>query len=398
MTEVIDSRRRKLLVGGAVSVVAVAGAAAISPRALAAGEKKSFPSYVAWKEQDSLILHSAQTLETKREAIGASVITPTDRLFVRNNLPAPDESILADRDAWQVTIQGTKQSRTLSLAELKTLGVETVATVLQCSGNGRAFFDHKASGTPWQVGAAGCVLWTGVPVRKVVEALGGVEKGAKFMTSTGGEVLPQGLDPKSLVVERSVPLAAMENALLAWEMNGEPLPLAHGGPLRLIVPGYYGVNNIKYVKQVAFTERETDAKIQTSGYRMRPVGEKGAPDQLSMWEMNVKSWVTSPVTSAAAGRVQIQGVAFGGAHAVKSVEVSIDGGRSWRKARFVGPDLGQFAWRPFVLEAELKPGTYTIASRATNTKGSTQPEEFPENERGYGHNGWRRHAVEVTVA
>ncbi len=398
MTEVIDSRRRKLLVGGAASVVAVAGAAAISPRALAAGEKKSFPSYVAWKEQDSLILHSAQTLETKREAIGASVITPTDRLFVRNNLPAPDESILADRDAWQVTIQGTKQSRTLSLAELKTLGVETVATVLQCSGNGRAFFDHKASGTPWQVGAAGCVLWTGVPVRKVVEALGGVEKGAKFMTSTGGEVLPQGLDPKSLVVERSVPLAAMENALLAWEMNGEPLPLAHGGPLRLIVPGYYGVNNIKYVKQVAFTERETDAKIQTSGYRMRPVGEKGAPDQLSMWEMNVKSWVTSPVTSAAAGRVQIQGVAFGGAHAVKSVEVSIDGGRSWRKARFVGPDLGQFAWRPFVLEAELKPGTYTIASRATNTKGSTQPEEFPENERGYGHNGWRRHAVEVTVA
>ncbi len=398
MTGVIDSRRRKLLVGGAASVVAVAGAAAISPRALAAGEKKSFPSYVAWKEQDSLILHSAQTLETKREAIGASVITPTDRLFVRNNLPAPDESILADRDAWQVTIQGTKQSRTLSLAELKTLGVETVATVLQCSGNGRAFFDHKASGTPWQVGAAGCVLWTGVPVRKVVEALGGVEKGAKFMTSTGGEVLPQGLDPKSLVVERSVPLAAMENALLAWEMNGEPLPLAHGGPLRLIVPGYYGVNNIKYVKQVAFTERETDAKIQTSGYRMRPVGEKGAPDQLSMWEMNVKSWVTSPVTSAAAGRVQIQGVAFGGAHAVKSVEVSIDGGRSWRKARFVGPDLGQFAWRPFVLEAELKPGTYTIASRATNTKGSTQPEEFPENERGYGHNGWRRHAVEVTVA
>lgn len=398
MTEVIDSRRRKLLVGGAASVVAVAGAAAISPRALAAGEKKSFPSYVAWKEQDSLILHSAQTLETKREAIGASVITPTDRLFVRNNLPAPDESILADRDAWQVTIQGTKQSRTLSLAELKTLGVETVATVLQCSGNGRAFFDHKASGTPWQVGAAGCVLWTGVPVRKVGEALGGVEKGAKFMTSTGGEVLPQGLDPKSLVVERSVPLAAMENALLAWEMNGEPLPLAHGGPLRLIVPGYYGVNNIKYVKQVAFTERETDAKIQTSGYRMRPVGEKGAPDQLSMWEMNVKSWVTSPVTSAAAGRVQIQGVAFGGAHAVKSVEVSIDGGRSWRKARFVGPDLGQFAWRPFVLEAELKPGTYTIASRATNTKGSTQPEEFPENERGYGHNGWRRHAVEVTVA
>src|SRR5690606_17152873 len=115
--------------------------------------------------------------------------------------------------------------RTLSLAELKELGVETVATVLQCSGNGRAFFDHKASGTPWTVGAAGCVLWTGVPVRKVVEALGGVDAAAKFITATGGESLPQGLDPKSLMVERSVPLAAMENALLAWEINGEPLPV-----------------------------------------------------------------------------------------------------------------------------------------------------------------------------
>lgn len=396
MTSTIDRRRRQLLFGSAGAVAAV-GLASASPRAFAA-EQKPFPNYVSWKERDALIFHSAQTLETQRGAIGTSVITPVKDLFVRNNLPAPDESILNNRDSWELTIQGTRKARSMTLAELKTLGVETVATVLQCSGNGRAFFDHKASGTPWQVGAAGCVLWTGVPVRKVVEALGGVDAAAKFITATGGETLPQGLDPKSLMVERSVPLAALENALLAWEINGEPLPLAHGGPLRLVVPGYYGVNNVKYVKQLAFTEQETDAKIQSSGYRMRPVGEKGEPGQLSMWEMNVKSWVTSPLTEAKSGRVIIQGVAFGGAQAVQGVEVSTDGGKTWEAARFVGPDLGQFAWRPFVLETSLKAGKHTIASRATDSKGNSQPENFPENERGYGHNGWRRHAVEVTVA
>ena len=95
------------------------------------------------------------------------------------------------------------------------------------------------------------------------------------------------------MVERSIPLKALDQALLAWDMNDEPMPLAHGGPLRMVVPGYFGVNNVKYVDRVAFTEGQSDAKIQASGYRIRPIGEKGAPDQPSMWEMPVKSWVTA---------------------------------------------------------------------------------------------------------
>jgi DMSO/TMAO reductase YedYZ molybdopterin-dependent catalytic subunit len=118
----------------------------------------------------------------------------------------------------------------MTLGELRRLGIETVATVLQCSGNGRAFFDHEASGTQWAVGAAGNVLWSGVPVRAVVEELGGIADGRRFMTSTGGETIPEGIDPKTVMVERSVPVAAMDNAILAWEMNGEWIPLAHGGP------------------------------------------------------------------------------------------------------------------------------------------------------------------------
>jgi sulfite dehydrogenase len=272
--------------------------------------------------------------------------------------------------------------------------------VLQCSGNGRGFFGHKASGSQWKVGAAGNTLWSGVPVKAVVAELGGVRGGMRYMTSTGGETIPPGVDPKTVVVERSVPWTEMENAILAWELNGEAIPLAHGGPLRLIIPGYYGVNNVKYVKRLAFTEEQTGANIQSSGYRVRPIGQKGAPTQPSMWEMNLKSFVTHPAGSGAlrAGLTQVHGVAFSGGSPVSAVEVSIDGGKTWRAARFFGPDLGRHAWRQFVLPVVLAAGSYELTSRAIAEDGEVQPEFRVENERGYAHNGWRDHAVKVTVA
>ncbi|MDX1726172.1 MAG: sulfite oxidase [Pseudomonas sp.] len=395
MNDTFNLQRRQVLLGSA-GAVASASLFGFSPLSLAA--EMPLPDYVNWKNPEALIVHSANTLETRRDAIGTSIVTSNEQLFVRNNLPAPDAAIVADRDAWTVAFQGVKNPRSMTLGELKSLGVETVACVLQCSGNGRAFFPHGASGTPWSVGAAGCVFWSGVPVSAVVDALGGIGDGLEYMTSTGGETLPAGIEPKDLLVERSVPLRALEHAILAWELNGEPLPLAHGGPLRLVVPGYYGVNNIKYVKQVAFTAEQTAAKIQASGYRIRPVGQGGAPDQPSMWEMSVKSWITQPLQQAKAGRVRIQGVAFGGASAVQGVEVSLDAGKNWQMARFVGPDLGPFAWRPFVLFTELKPGSYTLASRAIDAQGAMQPQERLDNERGYGHNGWQDHAVSLVVA
>ena len=367
----------------------------------AAPAAKPLPGYAGFKNADAVIVHSSTTIETRRSAFGSSVVTPTSQLYVRNNLPTPPESIVADRDAWAVQIDGVNRPRQLSLRELKTMGLETVTMVLQCSGNGRGFFPSKPSGTQWTVGAAGCVVWSGVPVRDVVKALGGVAGGMLYMTGTGGEVLPAGLDPKSVLVERSVPLSAMEDALLAWEMNGEPVPLAHGGPLRLIVPGYTGVNNIKYIKQLAFTAKESEAHIMSHGYRISPPGSKGDPSQPSVQEMSVKSWINSPIPedgNRAAGLVQIQGVAFGGMHAIKGVEVSIDGGKSWKQARLVGPDMGRYAWRQFVLAAQLPKGTYQLASRATDVRGNVQPETRGENQSGYNNTSWADHAVTVTVA
>lgn len=395
--------RRRLLAGSA-GALAAAGLASFQSQAMAqvaAPAAKPLPGYAGFKNADAVIVHSSTTIETKRSAFGTGVVTPTSQLYVRNNLPTPPEAIVADRDAWVVQIDGVKEPRKLSVRELKTMGLETVTMVLQCSGNGRAFFPSKPSGTQWTVGAAGCVVWSGVPVRDVVKALGGVAEGMVYMTGTGGEALPAGLDPKSVLVERSVPLSAMEDALLAWEMNGEPVPLAHGGPLRLIVPGYTGVNNIKYIKQLAFTVKESEAHIMSHGYRISPPGSKGDPSQPSVQEMSVKSWINSPIPedgNQAPGLVQIQGVAFGGMNAVKRVEVSIDGGKSWKQARLVGPDMGKYAWRQFVLQAQLPKGTYQLASRATDVKGNVQPETRGENQSGYNNTSWADHAVTVTVA
>ncbi|MDQ2081088.1 sulfite oxidase [Xanthobacteraceae bacterium Astr-EGSB] len=394
--------RRHFIVGaaGAAGVLAAGDEGPFGATAFAqqsARPDQPLPDYVKWKNEEAMIVHSKNTLETKRDFFGTSGIMPGDELFVRNNLPAPNEEIVADRDAWEVSVEGVQKPRNLTVGQLKNIGIETVAAVLQCSGNGRDFFAHKASGTQWRVGAAGNLFWSGVPIAAVVEHLGGLVQGRRYMTGTGGETLPKGIDPKTVIVERSVPIAAMEHALLAWEMNGKPVPLAHGGPLRLVIPGYYGVNNVKYVKRLAFTEQESDANIQRTGYRVRPVGVKGAPDQPSMWEMNVKSWVTHPLKQTEDGPVLIYGVAFGGINTVKSVDVSTDGGKTWKQARFLGADFGRFAWRSFVFAADLAPGSYTIASRANDTQGRTQPETFEPNERGYGHNGWRDHAVSVTV-
>ena len=405
MNDLPESLPRRHLLAGSTAALAAVGLATWTRGAAAqttAAAPKPLPAYVSWKDPATLIVHSSNTIETKRSAFGSSVVTPAEQLYIRNNLPPPDAAILNDRDAWQVAIEGVKKPRTLTLGELKTLGLETTAMVLQCSGNGRGYFPSKPSGTPWQVGAAGCVVWSGVPLRWVADALGGVADGMAFITGTGGEKLPDGIDPKSVIVERSVPAKALGDALLAWEMNGAPISLAHGGPLRLIVPGYTGVNNIKYLKRLAFSATETDAKIMSHGYRLGPPGSKGDPSQPSVQEMSVKSWVNGPGSDGAplkAGNVQFHGVAFGGLHAVAKVEVSLDGGKSWAEARLSGPDLGRYAWRQFVFAARLpSAGSYTVMSRATDSAGNVQPEQRFENAGGYNNSSWADHGLKVTVA
>ncbi|MEM9224225.1 MAG: sulfite oxidase [Pseudomonadota bacterium] len=396
MVEPVRVNRRKFLLASG-GVAAAATSAQFVPATLLA-QDKPLPPFASFKSPEAMIVHSANTMETDREVMGAPPITPLNELFVRNNLPAPSEEIVADPDIWSVEFEGVAEPGSMTLGEMKKLGVESVAAVLQCSGNGRAFFDHETSGTQWAVGAAGNVFWTGVPLRRILTAMGGTLQQSGFVTATGGEELPPGIDPLTIMVERSVPVEALENALLAYEMNGEPLKVAHGGPVRFVVPGYFGVNNVKYVRKVALTENESGSKIQQSGYRLRAVGDSGGPSQPSMYKMVVKSWVTEPMRDVSTGQVLVQGVAMGGDSPVSSVEVSVDGGATWNAANLSGPNLGRFAWRPFSYLVNLEAGTHLIASRARNDAGEEQPELFEPNHRGYGHNGWRDHAIELTVS
>ncbi len=406
MTELLPSlRRRQLLAGGAgalagTGLIGLAADAAAQASAPAATAPRALPAYVAWKDGDAVIVHNPNELETKRSAFGSSAITSSDRLYVRNNVTPPDPSILADRDGWQVGFDGVRNPRTYTVAELKTIGIETIATVLQCSGNGRAFFPHKPSGAKWTVGASGCVIWSGVPVRYVVEALGGAAPGMHYLTGTGGETFPAGIDPLTVMVERSLPIEALNDAILAWEMNGEPISLAHGGPLRLIVPGYQGVNNIKYVKHVALTAAESPAAIQKTRYRLNAIGTQPTAADLSVLGMTVKSFVTSPSGGepVKAGVVYVTGVAFSGGTPIKRVEVSSDGGKNWIDAPFIGPDLGRFAWRQFAVPLRMGAGSYVVTSRATDANGRVQPEQRSENAGGYANTSWADHAVKVIVA
>ena len=396
----IDTSKRNFLTGS-VTLAGVAAATSVLPISIAKAnhedsDPKGLPDFIKWKNRDALIVHSKKGIETHRSAIGESLITPNRNIYIRNNMPTMSDTQIGDRNNWKVSIKGVKNPKTFSLAQLKKLGHTTMATILQCSGNGRGFFAHEVRGSQWKTGAAACVVWTGVPMKVVVDACGGVDSDAVFMTSAGVDHEPTGLDPKKAKVERSVPKKVYKDAMLAWEMNGVPLPNAHGGPLRMVTPGYFGINNVKHLGQVAFTKTESTVKYMKSSYRISPIGKKGS-QYPSCWEMPVKSWITRPTDETGtvkAGNVQIVGVAMGGTKKVRSVKVSIDGGQSWKKAKFVGPDLGKYAWRQFVLEANLAPGNYNLASKASGG-GKTQPELRYENRRGYAHNGWKDHSVNI---
>ncbi len=397
----LNLSRRNFLAGTA-TLAGIAATASVAPITIANANhsegKKGLPGFIDWKDRDALIVHSDKGIETHRSAIGESLITPNRNVYIRNNMPTMTDTQIGDRKKWKVKIEGVKNPKTFTLAELQKLGHTTMATILQCSGNGRGFFEHKPRGSQWKTGAAACIFWTGVSMKTVVDACGGINSDAVYMTSAGVDHEPTGLDPNKAMIERSVPKKLFKDAMLAWEMNGVPVPNAHGGPLRMITPGYFGINNVKHLGKVAFTKSESSVKYMKKSYRISPIGKKGS-QYPSCWEMPVKSWITRPTNETGtvkAGKVQIVGVAMGGTKKVRSVKVSIDGGSSWKRAKFIGPDLGKFAWRQFVLETTLTAGKYNIASLASNGS-DRQPELRMENRRGYAHNGWRDHSVQITV-
>ena len=322
------------------------------------------------------------TIETLASGLAIDP-TPAEAVYVRNNLTEPELP-----DSWSVEVAGTKMPRLLSIGELfgNHPRVE-LTTVLQCAGNGRRRLPTPAAGVQWDLGGMACVDWSGVRLADVVAAAGGVSTEAPYLTVLGSDAAPD--DPAR--VERSVPAAdALADAILADRLNGDPLPSIHGRPVRFVMPGYFAVNSVKWVRRIAFTDRESTADIQTVRYRKVPPGEEPSPNNPSLWAIGPTAVIVA--AEPGAGCVTVSGVAFSGGDAIEGVDLTADGG-AWEPAT-LSPDRGRFAWRRFhgVIQAD---GAAWVSARCRTGDG-IQPRHSEPNQDGYAVDGWEELAYRLS--
>jgi len=325
------------------------------------------------------------------------LITPTEAFFVRSHFGAPALDAKRTLDVGGLV----KSPLTLGVDELKAQFKETTITaVLQCAGNGRALHKPRVPGIQWVHGAMGQATFTGVRLKDVLEKAGAQPDGA-HVRFAGADGPPKPTVPAFV---RSIPLArALDpSTIIAWGMNGQPLTLAHGAPLRLIVPGWAGDHWMKWLVSIRVQKEEAEGFFMQTAYRMPTEKvEPGAavpPEKMKpAHAFPIKSIIGSPVdgTKGKVGVQKIAGVAFSGEAPVKQVEVSIDGGTTWTKAKLEGePGVGR--WQVFRADVEVKTaGQVKAVARASDTKGNAQPKDAVWNPSGYCWNAW--HEVTWTV-
>ncbi|MBC7803915.1 MAG: sulfite oxidase [Candidatus Parcubacteria bacterium] len=326
-------------------------------------------------------------------------VTPADRMFVRNNLLTPD----LDAGQHRLTVKGlVEREVSFSVEDLrKAFPTVTLQGMLECAGAGRTNYLPTASGTPWnQTGGMGCPKWTGVRVADVLRTAG-LKPGAAHVAGQGSD---PGMIATAAPVIRSVPLAkAMdENTLLAWDMNGAPLPKIHGYPLRLVVPGWVGSASTKWVSSLAVLDAPFKGTYMDSSYVMPkwPIepGQKMPPETVSTQAWPVKSMITFPAPNSrvkGAERVTVRGRAWVGEGAIDRVEISVDEGVTWQRARLAARG-DRYALRTFTFEYQPQRfGYMTFLARAWDDRGNAQPMASAWNPLGYFWNGVHRVGVMV---
>lgn len=338
-----------------------------------------------------LILRSSRPLDLETPVHWFDrYLTPNEAFFVRTHHDEPR----LDAATWRLRVEGlVGKPVELSLADLQALPRHEVTAVLQCSGNGRAYFKPRVPGVPWEKGAVGNARWAGARLADVL-AKAGVKAGGKHVVLQGADkpVLPT--TPR---FGRSIPIekALHPDTIVAYEMNGEPLPYLHGHPARMIVPGWVGDDWVKWLTTLRVQQHEFEGFFLQTAYRYpkKPIkpGEKVHPEDMApMAEMVVKSLIAAPIAGARVprGLVPIRGVAWTGGDArITSVEVSTDGGRTWVQARLEGEDR-PYAWRQWAHDWTPDPGQrggkVTLLARATDDRGHVQPVgPAPWNPSGY---------------
>ena len=325
-----------------------------------------------------------------------SFITPNDLFYVRSHMPVPQ----VDAATWALKVGGEVNSPlALSLDEIKKLPAVTVTMTLECAGNGRAFFEPALTGIQWEKGAVGTARFTGTRLSEILKKAGVKTTGRNVEMHAADR--PLGTMPAFV---RQVPMAKAMHAdtIIAWDMNGQPIPLPHGSPLRAIIPGWEGAYSVKWLNALNVLAKDSESFWVATGYRypnrrVAPGAAVDAKDMEPLTGLVVKSLITTPANGAAlaAGKVAVGGFAWAGENDITKVDVSIDNGATWRAARLTG-EQARFTWRRFEFEfTAAKPQSYLILSRATDSKGTMQPAVSQWNPSGYLWNQYDSIRVEV---
>jgi DMSO/TMAO reductase YedYZ molybdopterin-dependent catalytic subunit len=335
-------------------------------------------------------------LETPFEVFNESVITPNDAFFVRYHLAGVPTDI--DGDAFRINVKGKVNTPlTLSVAELKKLDSIEYVAVNQCSGNSRGLFNPRVAGGQLANGAMGNAKWRGAPLKAVLDKAG-VQAGAKQVRFDGldGPVLPTTPDfAKALDVDHAMDGEVM----IAYSMNDADLPMLNGYPVRLIVPGYYGTYWVKHLNEITVLDGVLDNFWMATAYRIPddacacvPPGT-GPKKTTPINRFDIRSFITSVKDGAkvkAGSPLHLRGIAFDGGFGIREVDVSTDGGRTWKEAT-LGKDLGKYSFREWQTTVALGRGTHELKVRAVNAIGQSQPSAPLWNPAGY-----MRNVVETT--
>jgi sulfite oxidase len=344
------------------------------------------------RNESGLIIRSEspEQLETPLEVLGHDAITPNEAFFVRSHFDTPS----IDPWTWRLHVSGlVRQPLSLSFEVLDSLPATEVTHTLECAGNGRSNYRHEMPNeTPWGVGAVGTARWGGVLLADVLEQIG-LQPEARHVWF---EAADRSDDPGKPPFIRSIPLEkAMDDVLLVHTMNGAPLPASHGAPLRVIVPGWYGMASTKWLTGLRIEAKPSDNHFQANAYHLR-YKDLDAHLAPPVDIMRIKSLITSPRPRALVkrGRLRVTGFAWDGPHGVRRVEVSTDGARTWQPAALLEETEGR-AWRRWFIDLDLEPGSLTLMARATDRSGAAQPLEAWPNANGYANNSIHRVSIDV---
>ncbi len=314
-------------------------------------------------------------------------LTPVPHFFVRNHMHEPSELSAED---WRLSVGGeVEKPLTLSLNDLTRIESRSVVNTLECAGNGRSLHRPQVPGVQWGKGAVSTAKFSGPRLRDVLQRAG-IKPSGKHVMFRGLDEVPGKVPPfiRSIPIEKALDA----DTLIATHMSGSPLTKHHGFPARALVPGWIGAASCKWLTEIKILDAEFVGNFMSPGYRwpnnpVKPGDAVKPEDTHPVTALSVKSVISGPSDGSAvkAGRVSIQGAAWAGEADIVKVDVSTDGGSTW-KAATLGHDSARYAWRLWHYDFKAKSGGYSIRSRATDSQGRTQPDTPVWNPSGYLYN------------